>query len=106
MTSVDIVNMAQMAAPPDVTAEGSALDADYPEALVQLRARVGVAARVALSDTDNPEEVESKIKWAALHGRDDVKIYRAGNLIFFYVIGPEPIEFLRQYALRDPAAGT
>jgi len=98
--------MSQMAAPPPAGAAGSALDVDYRSTIVTLAERIGVAAKVPLAEGDNPEEVESKIKWAALDTHNDVKIYRTDSLIFFYVTGPEPKEFLRQYALRDPAAGT
>jgi hypothetical protein len=106
MAQLEIVDMAQMAAPPPTKAVESALNADYASEIINLAARVGVAARVALADGDNPDEIESKIKWAALHTHNDVKIYRTGNLIYFYVAGPEPKEFLRQYGLRGPAAGT
>lgn len=106
MAEYAIVDLAEMAHPPTrLLAAGSATDVDYREAVLDLSRRIGSAGRLVLAEGDDAEAVRDQLKGAGIETNLDVKTFQSGNCVYFYVNGPQPREFLRQYALRDPAAG-
>jgi hypothetical protein len=106
MAKVDIVDMRELASPPrDLDPSGSALDVDYRIVLLKLATKTGSAGRVILERGDTRAAVEAAIKTAAIADELDVKSTYLGNAVYFYVNGPQPDEFLRQFKLRDSHAG-
>jgi acylphosphatase len=102
---VDVVDITELANGPEwLRPRGSALEVDYRDIVLQLARKLGVAGRVVLSDNDDPVEVVNAIRSGGAADRLDVKVAQRGNLIYFYVHGPQPEVFIRQYELREPHA--
>jgi hypothetical protein len=105
VATIDILDLTVLAqAPADVQAEESALNADYGRALMDVARKLGSVARVALAPGDDPTVVVNEIRAAAVANRLDVKIVEHGNAVYFYIHGPQPEDFVRQYNLRPPNA--
>lgn len=106
MARFDVVDMGEIANPPtSLEARQSALDGDCPSMVRRLAARYGVAGRLVLNENDPADVVQDRLRAAGMTEDLDVKTVHLLNLVYFYVNGPQPDEFVRQFRKRDPAAG-
>jgi hypothetical protein len=99
VTDIEIVDMTEMAAPPEPAAatDGEALSFDFGPAINSLSKVFDKAGRIQLADGEDAQPVHDRLKASALEQRLPISTYQTGSLIYFYVNGPQPDMFLKQY---------
>jgi len=99
MARIEIVDMSEMADPPsDKRRDGDGTEPDLELAVIDIAKQFGKAGRLTLSEGESSGQWENRLKAAGLSENMPVITYAAGPFVYFYVNGPQPDAFLRQFA--------